>query len=386
MALLKRLRFYGVFFIALETIIRISLLVRADVSVIGGAGDVANIFLRGFLFDSITAVFVFLPIAFYHLCLRQKSQGGKSDRRVDAGFRFLYCAILLFSAVSEHLFWSEFRTRFNFIAVDYLIYTTEVIANIRESYPLPLLLSAIGLCAAIIAWASLRFMPLQPLPQTPFYQRLKHVSAMAALAAILYVGASGNFARFNNNAEAGEVTANGIYELFRAYWNNEIDYAQFYTMQPEEEIWPRIHALLSPKVPDTTPLQSLKRPVTHAGKENHANVMVVVMESMSAEFMGQFGNKQNLTPELDQLAREGLTFTDLYATGTRTVRGLEAVTLSVPPTPGQSIVRRPQNSGLFSLGALFAARGYQNTFIYGGYGYFDNMNAFFRWQRFLHSG
>jgi phosphoglycerol transferase MdoB-like AlkP superfamily enzyme len=59
------------------------------------------------------------------------------------------------------------------------------------------------------------------------------------------------------------------------------------------------------------------------------------------------------------------------------VRGLEAVTLSIPPTPGQSIVRRPGNADLFSLGFVFQDRGYDTRFIYGGFGYFDNMNAFF---------
>ena len=51
-------------------------------------------------------------------------------------------------------------------------------------------------------------------------------------------------------------------------------------------------------------------------------------------------------------------FTDLYATGTRTVRGLEALSLSVPPTPGESIVKRPDNEGLFTPGHVFNAKGY----------------------------
>jgi membrane-anchored protein YejM (alkaline phosphatase superfamily) len=84
-----------------------------------------------------------------------------------------------------------------------------------------------------------------------------------------------------------------------------------------------------------------------------------------------------LTPNLDRLAGQSLWLSNLYATGTRTVRGLESLTLSVPPTPGEAIVKRPDNGGLFSLGQLFAAHGYDSTFLYGGFGYFDNMNDFF---------
>jgi phosphoglycerol transferase MdoB-like AlkP superfamily enzyme len=68
----------------------------------------------------------------------------------------------------------------------------------------------------------------------------------------------------------------------------------------------------------------------------------------------------------------------MYATGTRTVRGLEALSLGTPPIPGQSIVRRPNNDGLATLGEVLRPQGFEPMFIYGGYGYFDNMNAFFQ--------
>src|SRR4029077_14863388 len=116
---------------------------------------------------------------------------------------------------------------------------------------------------------------------------------------------------------------------------------------------------------------------TNAGPEKKLNVVLISVESFSADFMQMFGNTENITPYLDSLAQHSLVFTNLYATGTRTVRGLEALSLCVPPTPGQSIVRRPNNENLFSLGRVFAEKGYETKYIYGGYGYFDNMNYFF---------
>jgi len=97
------------------------------------------------------------------------------------------------------------------------------------------------------------------------------------------------------------------------------------------------------------------------------NVVLISVESLSAEYLGKFGNTRGLTPNLDRIADEGLLFTGLYATGTRTVRGLEAVTLAIPPTPGQSIVRRPHNETLFSLGSVFEDKGYGVLFAYGGW-------------------
>jgi len=117
--------------------------------------------------------------------------------------------------------------------------------------------------------------------------------------------------------------------------------------------------------------------VTGRGPEKRLNVVLISVEALSADFMAAFGNREGLTPRLDALAREGLLFTRLYATGTRTARGLEALTLSYPPTPGYSIVKRPDNGGLFSLGEVFREKGYEPLYLYGGYAYFDNMGAFF---------
>ncbi len=98
---------------------------------------------------------------------------------------------------------------------------------------------------------------------------------------------------------------------------------------------------------------------------------------MGASFLKTHGNEEGLTPNLDHLASEGLHFTRVYATGTRTVRGLEALSLSVPPTPGHAIVARPANSGLYSLGHVLRGQGYETLYLYGGYSTFDNMKSFF---------
>jgi phosphoglycerol transferase MdoB-like AlkP superfamily enzyme len=178
---------------------------------------------------------------------------------------------------------------------------------------------------------------------------------------------------------ANELAGNGIYEFFAAVRNNEIDYAKLYLRDTDEHALAGLRALL--ETPDaklvSADLADITRDVVHTGPERRLNVMLITVESLSADFLGVFGDTRGLTPRLDALAQDGLLFTRLYATGTRTVRGLEALALSVPPTPGQSILRRPRNAHLFSLAEVFNERGYDSAFLYGGYGWFDNMNAFF---------
>lgn len=107
------------------------------------------------------------------------------------------------------------------------------------------------------------------------------------------------------------------------------------------------------------------------------NIVVVVEESLGARFVGKLGGLP-LTPQLDQLAETGLWLTNLYATGIRSARGLEAVVTGFPPSPARAVLKlsRAQND-FYTLASTLRQAGYKNYFIYGGEGHFDNMQGFF---------
>ncbi|MDR1476449.1 MAG: LTA synthase family protein [Holosporales bacterium] len=102
-----------------------------------------------------------------------------------------------------------------------------------------------------------------------------------------------------------------------------------------------------------------------------------MVESLSASFLEHFGNCEKLTPNIDRLFERSMVFTNVRAAGTRTVYGLAAVNLSIPPIPGNSIIRRRDNENLSTIGSILKENGYACKFVYGGFGYFDNMNYFF---------
>jgi phosphoglycerol transferase MdoB-like AlkP superfamily enzyme len=106
-------------------------------------------------------------------------------------------------------------------------------------------------------------------------------------------------------------------------------------------------------------------------------VVLISVESFSGDYLKRFGNKENITPYLDSLIPHSLWFEQFYASGTRTVRGLEAISMGIPPTPGQSIVRRPDNDDMFTMGSVLKTKGYDVHYIYGGNSFFDNMGKFF---------
>jgi phosphoglycerol transferase MdoB-like AlkP superfamily enzyme len=329
----------------------------------------------GTLFDLGAATFFLLPLGW--LVLVWPARRGTGLRWVLGALLLPLCGLMVFVGAAEFTFWNEFASRFNFIAVDYLVYTNEVLGNIRESYNMPLLLSGVGL-AALTVWALL-LRQFKRVPQAwdgtgSSWRRRVAAALVLALAPLLaFLGLDARYKEFSADAQANELAGNGYYDFWHAFWHNEIDYNRFYSMLPSGDA----AAELALELGSPEAAHPFDREVVHEGPEKRLNVVLVSVESLSASFLGSFGNQEGLTPHLDRLAREGLLFTQLYATGTRTVRGLEALSLSVPPTPGHSIVKRPDNANLFTVGEVFKEKGYEPLYIYGGYGYFDNMNAFF---------
>ncbi|ATD66574.1 sulfatase [Luteimonas chenhongjianii] len=106
------------------------------------------------------------------------------------------------------------------------------------------------------------------------------------------------------------------------------------------------------------------------------NLVIVLEESLGAQFVGSLGGLP-LTPNYDRLSTQGWAFDQLYATGTRSVRGIEAVISGYTPTPSQATVKRPRAQGhFFTLASVLARHGYDTTFYYGGESHFDNMRGF----------
>ncbi|HMH18475.1 MAG TPA: LTA synthase family protein [Burkholderiales bacterium] len=289
------------------------------------------------------------------------------------------CVLMVFVGAAELVFWNEFASRFNFIAVDYLIYTNEVIGNIRESYNMPLLLSLVAVLALALWGLIVRSTgPLVSAP--PGRLRVRSLAAGLWILApfIAFVALDARYKEFSSDAQLNELAGNGYYDFWHAFRSNEIDYERFYTTLPLDRANRILAQLLDPARPATEVSRPpFERTIAGRGPEKRLNVVLISVEALSADFLAAFGNRDGLTPRLDRLAAEGMLFTHMYATGTRTVRGLEALTLSAPPTPGNSIVKRPDNGGLFSLGEVFREKGYEALYLYGGYAYFDNMDAFF---------
>jgi phosphoglycerol transferase MdoB-like AlkP superfamily enzyme len=354
----------------------------------------------GLLFDVVMAWLLTLPFAGLSLV------GGAAWRRwVLVPAWFFGAFLFTFWKISEVLFWEEFGVRFNFIAVDYLIYTTEVVKNIKESYNLPAIVAGVLAVAAgfYFLWRRLGFTQLwaegAEQDATPRWRTLAWLGTplMLLLGYAYAVGRhdlkadSTVHASFGERLVAGlrhmgdpqpnfansydtELAKNGEYSFLAAFWANELEWRRFYPSTPDSVA--RLAQALQGAKPN-----DILRTVQPTGPVRRLNVIQITIESMSAEFLSCYGEPgyaaKHLTPNLDRVAAESLWFRHCYAGGTRTVRGMEALTLSIPPIPGQSVLRRKGCGDLCTLGSVLNGAGYDTAFIYGGDGFFDNMNYFF---------
>lgn len=340
-------------------------------------------FAKGLLFDLEAGFFMFIPVILLLAAAPRRFFKWKAFKSTVLTLTLIPLLVVSFSAIAELFFFDEFHSRYNFIAVDYLVYTHEVVNNIVESFtifaPLGAALIPLTLLFIILRKLISRLVPAEPSTAQAVWAR-----SIAAVVLLITITAwvSEDAMLSAEPYWARELSKNSIFALFSAYRRNSISYPEFYSSLESKNAMNIASNWLNNRPLDqaenlASGSPMLIREIKGRGPEKRQNVVLVAMESMSAAFLAHFGNKQPITANLDRLADSGMFFTQMYATGTRTVRGLEALMLSLPPTPGQSILRRPGSDGMFNIGTVFTDHGYKTQFIYGGYALFDNMKEWF---------
>ena len=283
----------------------------------------------------------------------------------------LYVFLFLFISVGEYFFWEEFGVRYNFIAVDYLVYTNEVIGNIMESYSMvPIISTAVVVTAAIVWWRSRKYRFQVRNLYTP-RQLALHLCVALIAGGCSWLTLWGVLSLPSYNQYVAQLEQNGSCNFCVAFNESRLEYDRFYPLLPQNEA---IALYRQESKLDANGQKVLGNSMVN----NRPNIVLITVESLSADFLTRYGNDENITPYLDRLMKRGLVFDSLYAAGNRTVRGLEALSLCIPPSAGESIIKRRKNRmGNLSVGSVLGNLGYRCQFLYGGDSYFDNMGDFF---------
>ncbi len=287
--------------------------------------------------------------------------------------------------VSTPQFILEYDTRPNRMFVEYLNSPHEVSAMLWHGYKGVLLLGVVGL--VLLGWFGFRVLRTR-LPDRRMAGWWRPVFTVVAFC-VLFLAARGtldhrplnaSMVAFSDDSMVNTLPLNSLYNVINAIrgMSSERSAADVYGPMPEPEMQRIVRhaagfdeAMLDPKFPSMHHQQASATPA------KPLNLVIIMEESLGAQYIGTLGG-QKLSPQFDALATQGWLLARTYATGTRSVRGLEAVTTGFLPTPAEAVLKQPRSQhGFFTLAGLLGQFGYHSRFIYGGEAHFDNMKSFF---------
>ncbi|WP_036301255.1 LTA synthase family protein [Methylotenera sp. L2L1] len=286
--------------------------------------------------------------------------------------------LLVFLEAATPGFIGEYDVRPNRIFVEYLKYPNEVFSMLWRGFKIEIFsaLSAVVFAGWLVhsfmrpwltvqsSWSNKKLWLVWPLVfiLTAFGIRstLGHRPANPALFAI------------TADSMVNSLVLNSGYSVVYATYNlmKETKSSDIYGKMPREDIF-KITGAKEADLPTLTTLNPSNK------RDKPLNLVIILQESLGATFVESLGGVP-VTPNLERLKEQGIWFEQLYATGTRSVRGIEAVVTGFQPTPADSTVKLSKSQkNFFSIAALLEKQGYHTEFIYGGESHFDNMRSFF---------
>ena len=299
--------------------------------------------------------------------------------------------VVVYMEVVTPSFIIEYDVRPNRLFVEYLIYPKEVFGMLWSGYKLELLLGGIISIVTIYGgWKFSRY-AVSGLTFPKWYWR--PVIALLAVS-VLFIGARSSLGHrglnpamvaFSSDPLMNDLVLNSSYSLFFSIkqMSSEDDAFKYYGKMDEDKIIQLVRESMATAVGQSSANQYnyesmptlMNRLPSYQGKPK--NLVILLQESLGARYVGGLGGLP-LTPNLDALMEESWNFTRMYATGTRSVRGIEAVTTGFSPTPARSVVKLGKSqTDFFTIADLLKTKGYHTQFIYGGESHFDNMKSFF---------
>jgi phosphoglycerol transferase MdoB-like AlkP superfamily enzyme len=351
------------------------------------ADMLGTVFLQGLRFDLVLLGVVLMPPVLA-MTLFATSEGMLRIGRPLLAAYFLTClAAALFLELATPSFIDQFDSRPNRLFVEYLIYPKEIGSTLVAAYGYQLLGAAVLLTAAV----TLLHRWLRPALRAT---RPVHVVTALAAAPLLFVlcvaagrstldhrAVNPSTVAISTDPMVNDLALNSAYSVLYAVVEEraEPEGGFRYGSMPHAEVLRRVKAAM--QIPHQQfiagDIPTLHVQPATVPRARPKNLVIVLEESLGAEFVGALRGLP-LTPNLDALSRHGLWFENLYATGTRSVRGLEALVTGFTPTPAQSVVKLGGSQrNFFSIARLLRNAGYDTSFLYGGEAQFDNMRRFF---------
>ncbi|ASP49265.1 LTA synthase family protein [Cognaticolwellia beringensis] len=347
-----------------------------------------TLFSQGFRIDlSALGYLLILPALLHPWFMLSKYQNAWL-KTLKGIFFFIFICVLFFELATP-AFINEYGFRPNRLFIEYLPYPNEVMKMLFNGHLMTLV---IVICLLLITSKYIWQILNKVIDARGINHKQSIISSSFSCLALLMVlvlctrGTIGHrpinpsLVYFSTDPLINSLTLNSIYSVAHAYkqLGNEKDAAKLYGKMSTEKVITLIQQEtgLTPQAFNVETQPSLaSRTAVYQGKPK--NLVIILEESLGAQFVSSLGGLP-LSPEINKLNKQGWAFKNLYATGTRSVRGIEAVITGFTPTPARAVVKLDKSqTGFFTIASLLAKHDYTTQFIYGGESHFDNMKSFF---------
>ncbi len=344
------------------------------------------VLVYGLRMDTLILSILLAPAALLVLLTPPGAESGRKARTLGwwlAG----WAGFLAFMEAATPAFIDQYDARPNRLFIEYLGHPREVFSTLWAAYRLELILSLVLVTAVV--WGTRRLVRIAD-PGRPSWSLGRRLAVLPLVLVLLGVGARSSFdhrpaspstVAFSGDNLVNQLGLSSAYSVLHALYrlSKETDSGRWYGRMPAQEVFAEVnHHAGIPAALQLDPQQpSRHRQASSHRPDRPLNLVIILEESMGASFVGALGGA-GVTPELERLAPEGLWFEQLYATGTRSAIGIEAVITGLPPTPARSVIKLGlAQRNFFNLGGLLRNQGYHTEFIYAGNSAFDNMRGFF---------
>lgn len=340
----------------------------------------------GIRMDMILLCYLLVPVALGLFLFPVQLNGGSLWQKLASAWLSFWIVFMVFMEAATPSFILQYDLRPNRLFVEYLNHPKEVALTIWGGFRIQLLI-ALLLTAVVTAAVRRIFRPsVMPVRQWSLGKRLV---VFPLILCLLLIGGRNSFdhrpanpstAAFSSDHLVNELCLNSAYSVLYAIYRlkDETGKTRIYPKMPQQEVVQRIRRgmLLPPDAFVSDEIPTLHRQKPLAVRQRPMNLVIILEESLGAQYVGALGGRP-YTPELDKLAGQGLWFKQLYATGTRSVRGIEAVVTGFYPSPSRSVVKLGlSQNNFFTIARILKTAGYKSDFIYGGESHFDNMRGF----------
>lgn len=361
---------------------------------VASTDGLSTIFLQGVRFDLVLlGLVLFIPLTLTPMMLPLNRLRPYWMRLVIVYLALCFIGIV-FVELSTPSFISQYDLRPNVLYIEYLKYPKEVMSTLWEAYRLQLVFTVVFSALAMRWFYSKLKQTLADVDRIKCWQAVAYTPLLLLLTVMMgrstldHRAVNPSTVAYSSDPMVNTLPLNSAYSVLYALGEmmaenkSNVQYGKL----PEQEVFEIVKAgmHIDPQFFVAGNNSTLHHQVPTFKRARPLNLVIVLEESLGAEFVGALGGP-NITPELDALTREGIWFDNLYATGTRSVRGIEAVVTGFTPTPLRSVVKLSKSqTNFFTAAELLKTKGYDTSFIYGGEAHFDNMKRFFANNGFDH--